>query len=284
MRFFFRSRKFKILLSIFLLLVISAGILFSIGETVTPGSSLAATIVAPFKEAANWVSGGISKFFKTFGEYDDLALKNDALRKENEELVSQLVDYQQAIKENEFLKEFLEIKEKNKDYIMEPATVVSRDTSDAYGGFVLNKGSLDGIAVGDPVITSAGLVGYVGEVGLSYSKVTTVLSSLANVSAVDRRTGDVGVVGGALELAQKGNCRMYNIRNRASVAVGDYVVTSGGGMYPEGLIIGKIVSITTDELNISLSAEIEPVADIVGSDNVMIITYFAGQGAERPEE
>lgn len=284
MRFFFRSRKFKILLSIFISLLILAGLLFSIGETVTPGSSVVATITAPLKEVANWATGGISRFFKTFGEYDDLALQNDALRKENDALVSQLIDYQQAIKENEFLKEYLEIKENNKDYIMEPATVISRDTKDAYGGFTLNKGSLDGIAVGDPVITSSGLVGFVGEVGLSYSKVTTILSSFANVSAVDRRTGDVGVVGGTLELAQKGNCRMYNIRNLSSIAVGDYVVTSGGGMYPEGIVIGKILSITADELSLSLNAEILPSADITGADNVMVITYFAGQGIERPEE
>ena len=279
MRFFFRSRKFKILLSIFISLLILAGLLFSIGETVTPGSSVVATITAPLKEVANWATGGISRFFKTFGEYDDLALQNDALRKENDALVSQLIDYQQAIKENEFLKEYLEIKENNKDYIMEPATVISRDTKDAYGGFTLNKGSLDGIAVGDPVITSSGLVGFVGEVGLSYSKVTTILSSFANVSAVDRRTGDVGVVGGTL-----GNCRMYNIRNLSSIAVGDYVVTSGGGMYPEGIVIGKILSITADELSLSLNAEILPSADITGADNVMVITYFAGQGIERPEE
>lgn len=284
MRFFFRSRKFKILLSIFIVLILLSGLLFSIGETVTPGSSVVATITAPFGEAVNWVTGGISKFFKTFREYDELAMQNEAIRKENESLVSQLMDYQQAIEENEFLKEFLEIKEKNKDYIMEPATIISRDASDAYGGFTVGKGSLDGVAVGDPVITSAGLVGFVGEVGLSYSKVTTILSSFANVSAIDRRTSDFGVVGGTIDLAKKGNCRMFNISNTASVAVGDYVVTSGGGMYPEGIIIGKIVSIVSDELSISLNAEIEPVADISGAENVMIITYFAGQGIERPEE
>ena len=284
MRFFFRSRKFKILLSIFISLLILAGVLFSIGETVTPGSSVVAAITAPIGSAVNWVTGGITKFFKTFNEYDELAKQNDALRKENEALVSQLMEHQEALTENEFLKEFLEIKEKNKDYIMEPATIIARDVNDAYGGFTVGKGSLDGVAVGDPVITSAGLIGYIGEVGLSYSKVTTIMSSFANVSAIDRRTSDVGVVGGTVELAQKGNCRMFNISNNSSVAVGDYVVTAGGGMYPEGIVIGKIVSIMSDELSISLIAEIQPVADITEAENVMIITYFAGQGISGPED
>ncbi len=279
MRFFFRSRKFKILLSIFLSLVLILGILFAVGERVTPGSSVVTAIAEPFKAAADFVVGGITKFFKAFGEYDELALQNEELRKENEKLVSDLCEYQEAMAENEFLKEFLEIKEKNKDYIMEPATVTSRDPSDPYGGFVLNKGSLDGVAVGDPVITSAGLVGYVSEIGLSYSKVTTILSSQANVSAIDRRTSDIGVVGGTLALAEKGNCRMYNIRNSASVTVGDYVVTSGGGMYPEGLVIGKIVSITADSTTLSLNAEIDPIAEIIATDRYMIITYFSGQGS-----
>lgn len=284
MRFFFRSRKFKILLSIFISLLILAGMLFSIGETVTPGSSVVAAITAPIGSAVNWVTGGVKKFFKTFNEYDELAMQNDALRKENESLVSQLMQHQEALTENEFLKEFLEIKEKNKDYIMEPATIIARDINDAYGGFTVGKGSLDGVAVGDPVITSAGLVGFIGEVGLSYAKVTTIMSSFANVSAIDRRTSDVGVVGGTIELAQKGNCRMFNISNASSVAVGDYVVTAGGGMYPDGIVIGKIVSIMSDELSISLVAEIDPVADISGAENVMIITYFAGQGISGPED
>ena len=55
-------------------------------------------------------------------------------------------------------------------------------------------------------------------------------------------------------------------------------------MYPEGIVIGKILSITADELSLSLNAEILPSADITGADNVMVITYFAGQGIERPEE
>ena len=284
MRFFFRSRKFKILLSVFLGLVILAGILFATGETLTPGSNIVATVTAPFKEAANWVTSGVSKFFKAFGEYDKLALENEELRKENEALVSELLKHQEAVTENEFLKEFLEIKEKNKDYIMEPATVTVRDTNDPYGGFTVNKGSLDGIAVGDPVITSAGLVGYVSEVGLSYAKVTTILSSNTNIAAIDRRTADVGVVGGSLKLAAEGKCRMYNIRNTAPVAVGDYVVTSGGGVYPEGLIIGKISAVTADDVTLSLTAEIIPSAEVYSSDNVMIITYFAGQGAQTPED
>ena len=284
LRFFFRSRKFKILLSVFLGLVVLAGILFATGETLTPGSSIAATIAAPFKEGANWISGRVNSFFKTFGEYDKLALENEELRKENQALVSDLLDYQQAIAENEFLKEFLEIKENNKDYIMAPATVISRDSKDPYGGFTVNKGSLDGIAVGDPVITSAGLVGYVSEVGLSYSKITTILNSSINVSATDRRTGDVGVVSGSITLAKDGKCRMYNIRNTSSVAVGDYIVTSGGGMYPEGILVGKITAIKSDDVNLSLIAEIEPAAEVYSSDNVMIITYFSGQGAEIPED
>ena len=54
--------------------------------------------------------------------------------------------------------------------------------------------------------------------------------------------------------------------------------TSGEGIFPEGLLIGTIQSIGSDEYNTSIFAAVKPFADIENLREVMVITSFEGQG------
>ena len=118
---------------------------------------------------------------------------------------------------------------------------VSRDATDVYGTFIIDKGTMQGVAYLDPVITEDGLVGYVSQVGPVSSKVTTILSPATDVGAVDKRTGDGGVLGGDQELAQTGYTKLSYLQRNCDVTVGDLIVTSGlGCIYPKNLIIGEV--------------------------------------------
>ena len=163
--------------------------------------------------------------------------------------------------------------------MFEAATLISRDNQDPYKGFTVNKGSVNGISENDPVITDAGLVGFISEVGLTTSKVSTVLSPDVVMGALDNRTSDSGVLSGSLELAQNGETKLYNLSRSCNVAVGDYVVTSGEGIFPSGLLIGTIQTIGSDEYNTSIYAAVKPFVDIDEIRAVMVITDFEGQGA-----
>ncbi|MDO4742944.1 MAG: rod shape-determining protein MreC [bacterium] len=279
MRFFFRSRQFKKILLIATIIVAFGIICGLIGLTSTPGSSVFGAVVRPFQNVFNSVSHGVSDFFTKLNEGDKLLDDVEVLKNENEELKNKLVNYEQALQENRFYKDFLELKENNTDFKFEDATVISRDTADIYGCFTIDAGLIDGVAVGDPVITSAGLVGYVTETAQSFSKVTTVLDPSINVAAIDSRTDDSGIVSGMPELAVDGKFRMYNLARSCSVTVGDYVITSGGGVFPSGLIIGTVNDIKADKMNTSLYAVVEPIVDIESIRDVMVITYFSGQGS-----
>lgn len=280
MRFFFRSRKFKILAGVLAALIFVTALLYLAGETAAPGSNALEIIVSPIRTATNWVVGGVKDFFAAFRDYDRVSLENEELRKENESLTSELLDYEAAKQENEELKEYLGIKEKNQDFLMTPANVVSRDSADPFGCFVVNKGSTDGVALYDPVITSAGLVGYVSEVGLAYSKVTTVLDGAIQIAALDRRTGDIGVVTGNLKSAGEGNTCITDILRSSSISEGDYIVTSGGGVFPKGLLIGRVKTVRSDPTAACLIADITPTVDVTRLQSVMVLTYFVGQNTE----
>ena len=66
------------------------------------------------------------------------------------------------------------------------------------------------------------------------------------------------------------------------MAVGDYIVTSGEGIFPEGLLIGSVKSIGSEKYNTSIFATVEPFADLDDIRDVMVITDFEGQGGLDP--
>ena len=284
MRFFFRSRQFKIGASILAVILVISIIARLAGNAIAPQSSVVGAIVAPFQKIVTSISNGIKDFGKKTADNSALILENAELLEQINSLNNSIADYEKIKAENEFYKDYLEIKDAHPDYTFCDATVISRDATDEFGGFTIDAGSLSGIKVYDPVITNAGLVGYISEVGLTTSKVTTLLSSGISIGAVDSRTGDAGVVGGTLDFAAKGYTRMYNIQRSSSVAIGDYIVTSGSGVFPSGLLIGKITNISQEKYNTSLYAEIEPFVNVSELRRVMVLTDFSGKAQINAED
>ncbi len=284
MRFFFRSRKFKIILAVLAVLIAVSVVFAAIGGKMSPQADIAGTISAPFRALATRISDGISNFVGTYTEGESLSLENAELESEIAELREKLADYEKISSENKFYKDYLEIKDKNPSFKFEAATLISRDKEDPYKGFVINKGTVNGISANDPVITEAGLIGFVSQAGLTTSKVVTLLSPELSAGALDNRTNDSGVLSGSVELASKGKTRFYNLSRSCNIAVGDYVVTSGEGIFPSGLLIGTIQTIGSDKYNTSIYAEIRPFVDFESIKGVMVITEFEGQGGLDPSK
>lgn len=247
---------------------------------------VAGAIVAPFQKLSSTISDGVSGLFQRYARADEVAQENEALRDEINGLRAQLVNYEEYKHENEELRKYLDIeyKEEHPDFEMEPAAVVARDPDSRFYSFTIDRGSLDGVAPYDPVICADGLVGRVKEVGLTYSKVITILDVEIDVGAYDARTRDIGIVNGSVVLAADGRCIMNYLPRESGAAQGDLVVTSGGNLYPKGLVIGKIARLDNAPGNISLYAEIEPTADIRNLTDVMVITSFNGQKGGAPVE
>jgi rod shape-determining protein MreC len=103
-----------------------------------------------------------------------------------------------------------------------------------------------GVAVNQPVLAAAGLVGRVVQVAGDYARAQLITDGAASVGAMIERTGRQGIVrgrgGGELELAF--------VPLQADVAVGDRVVTAGiDGVYPPGLLVGSVTAVEPgDEL------------------------------------
>lgn len=283
---FFKSRKFKVLIALFIMLIALMLRASWTGGLSPAIEQVAGAVVVPFQKLSSTISDGVSGFFRRYARADEVAQENEALRSEINELRAQLMNYEEYKHENEELRKYLDIeyKEEHPDFEMTPAAVVARDPDSRFYSFTIDKGSLDGVAPYDPVVCADGLVGRVKEVGLTYSKVITILDVEIDVGAYDARTRDIGIVNGSVALAADGRCIMNYLPRESGAAQGDLVVTSGGNLYPKGLVIGKIARLDNAPGNISLYAEIEPTADIRNLTDVMVITSFNGQKGGAPVE
>jgi len=113
-------------------------------------------------------------------------------------------------------------------------------------------GNESGIAAGDPVITSNGLVGIVYEVGRAYARVLMISDINARIPVMLASSSWPGLTIGRndeyLELAF--------LPAEARPEVGELVLTSGhGGILPAGLAVGRVDRVDDDDIRVRPAVE-----------------------------
>ncbi len=280
MKEFFHSVKFKILLCIAaLLLGLMTYVAIAAGTQTLP-EQIVNTVTYPFVTAANAISNGVNGFIDKLVNADTYKSQNDELRELVTQMYERTADYEELQKENEQLREMLNLSQKHEDFkFSEPCSIVGRNANDIYGGFTINRGSISGISLNDPVITSIGLIGRVTEIAPTYAKVSTVLSPQVNVGVYTMRTKTTGVLENDLSTAENRQCLMSNILKDADIEPGDVIVTSGqSGLFPEGLIIGTVKEVYNDPNGLVKHALIEPAEDCFSITSVYAVVDFNGKG------
>ncbi len=280
MREFFKSTKFKVLVGLFAVIF---GIMIYSATTGGRDSAIASffgSVFSPFQKLSTSISESVSSWLDKFVNADKYYDENQKLKDQLSDMYSQMVDYENLKEQNKYYEEILGLQEKYDNMkLSAPCKIIGRTTNDTYQSFFIDKGSRDGISLHDPVITKDGLVGIVDDVELTFSRVTTILSSEYPVGAYCIRTKDTGIVEGNFEYASVGMSRMKFISRESEMKIGDIIVSSGhSGLVPQDLIIGTVSEIVSDSSGLSLIAKIKPNADIGSLTNVFVITEFEGQG------
>ena len=106
---------------------------------------------------------------------------------------------------------------------------------------VINGGSLNGIKKGQPVISSLGLVGSIISVGPSSSRVLLTIDINSMIPAYLTQSGWPAITQG-----ENGKLlKLSFLSSEAKPIMGEIIETSGhGGIFPPGINVGKIVSIS----------------------------------------
>ena len=278
MRDFFTGKKIKIIAAVCLVLVGSMIYSVSRGGEASYLESFFGALTVPFQKANAAIVNTVSDFFVKLGDYDRLKEENDMLRSEVRRLQTLQSRNDMLSQENDFLKDSLGLVDRLTEISLTKSKVIGRDPSGWFDVISIDRGSIDGISVRDPVISNGSLIGFVSEVYLTYSKVTTILDVSFECGALETRTGEVAVVEGDYNLRESGKCKMSYLPRETGITAGDMIVTSGlGGSFPKNIIIGTVEEILTESHGASSYAVIVPYADISELRNVYVVTDFTGQ-------
>ena len=157
------------------------------------------------------------------------------------------------------------------------ARIISASVDSWSRSVVIDKGTASGLGVGMPVTDSSGVIGQITECGPSSSTVRLISDENSAVSAMVQSSRAQGVLKGSAD----GTLYLTLIATDQTVSVGDNVVTSGlGGVYPKGLPLGKVLSVSKNDGDLYYTIVVEPVATFSNFEEVLVITSLTtGQEA-----
>ena len=238
-----------------------------------PLAWVAGYTVVPMQKGINRVGMWISDVSDNFATLQEVREENKQLKEKVAELTIENNQLQQNSAELERLQELFKMHQDTADYPKVGANVIASENSNWFSRFTIDKGSNDGIEVDMNVLSGAGLVGIVTEVGPNYSIVSSIIYD-KNVSAMMLETFDKCIVSGDLKLIGEGVVKFEQLANNENeVKVGTQVVTSNiSDKYLQGLLIGYVSEVTVDANNLTRSGYIIPATDFHELNEVLVIT------------
>ena len=276
MQDFFDTWKFKILVIVAVFLVGIMAYAGANGRLTAAPQELLSVVLTPLQKVTSALSGGAASVWEKYTSIDDVMDRNEQLEAENAELRQQMVDYDRIKAENDAYKALARIQDTNSEATYVSAFVIGRDPLDEFGGFTLDQGSTDGVAVNDAIISDRGyLLGVVVEVDATSCKVMTILHPSFNAAGVISRTRENGIITGSADYAADGQCVLTNLDRATEARKGDQVITTGlGGVFPANLLVGTVQEVVPEQSGKSSSAVILPGADPRTVKHVFIITEY----------
>jgi rod shape-determining protein MreC len=273
---FFDTWKFKILVIVAVFLVGIMAYAGANGRLTAAPQELLSVVLTPLQKVTSALSGGAASVWEKYTSIDDVMDRNEQLEAENAELRQQMVDYDRIKAENDAYKALARIQDTNSEASYVSAFVIGRDPLDEFGGFTLDQGSTDGVAVNDAIISDRGyLLGVVVEVDATSCKVMTILHPSFNAAGVISRTRENGIITGSADYAADGQCVLTNLDRATEARKGDQVITTGlGGVFPANLLVGTVQEVVPEQSGKSSSAVILPGADPRTVKHVFIVTEY----------
>ncbi len=234
-------------------------------EVVRSNISLALTplryLVSLPAHTGNWAS-------EWFTSFQDLLNENSDLRADSRILNARLQKMQVLQAENTRLRNLLGSSAKVADEVI-VAELLSVDQNPYRQLIEINKGTLDGVEIGQAVIDAYGVMGQVIHVNQHTS--TTILISdpehAIPVQFIRNGTRSVAFGNGSSDQLE-----LRYLPATADVRVNDELVTSGlGGRFPADYPVATVVAITEDLINGFVSVLVKPQARLDSSREVLII-------------
>ncbi|MBD3654541.1 MAG: rod shape-determining protein MreC [Kangiella sp.] len=147
------------------------------------------------------------------------------------------------------------------------AEVLNIDSQRFSNELLLNKGSSDGVFLGQPVVDSEGVMGQVVEVSLTTSRMILLNDQKHAIPVRNDRNG--------LRAIAQGDGQMLHLRhlpNTTDIREGDLLLSSGlGEKFPDGYPVAKVISVIKQTAQPYAQIIAEPTANINTANHVLLL-------------
>ena len=223
--------------------------------------------VSPVNKVLSRINNMAAGIWNDYADLVGVRKENKQLRESVKILISRLIESHEAVLANERLKRLLDLK----DYLKVPflaASVIGEDGTPWFKTIIIDRGEVDGLREGMPVIATDGVIGQLIKVVAKSSRVLLITDHASGVAAIIQRSRARGVVKGM----GGGSCALEFALAEEDVKVGDTVITSGiGGVFPKGLNIGEITMVKKGEYGIFQTVEVRPAVNLARLEEVLVL-------------
>lgn len=188
------------------------------------------------------------------------------VRKELQRLRQENIDVHETLRAYQRLEKLLAF-QPPVGYRGVPASVVAYEPTNFVGGCMIDRGAKDGVFPAMVVMTADGVVGRVLAVSGGTSRVAFLSDPNCRVSVLVERSRVMGIVAGT----GGRECEMLYVSADEDVQEGDRLLTSGqGGVYPKGLLVGRVSKVERSSSSIMLLIRVEPFVKFSRLEEVLL--------------
>ena len=266
--------KNKLAVTIVLLSVAFCGmIIYSLQSDANGISSSVSTVVSPLQKIVYNIKSRVKETVDFFLNFSEVKLENEELKKKNTKLANELIEYESLKDEVERLREALNFTESKNNYKYVGVNIIGYSGNSLSDGYIIDKGSNDGIDKNMVVVSSKGLVGKVTKVASNFAIVQSILNENIAVAVMDQQTREAtGVLQGLSDKKDNNMTVVYNLPISSDVKEGDIIITSGlGKIYPKEIPVGTVVSVEEDNVRVMKSAVVEPFVNFNEVEELFVV-------------
>jgi rod shape-determining protein MreC len=246
--------------------------------------SILATAAYPLQLAVDAPIRVGSRILDSFSRHEQLVLENRLLRSDLMELRARQLRFDALQAENDRLRALLHTSAQATERV-EIAKLLAVDLDPFRQQIVINKGRLDGVYAGQPLINADGVIGQILTPNWTSSTALLISDPGHALPVIVARTGLRALAVGS------GNPRRLNLRHvppQEDIEEGDLLLTSGlGGRFPPDYPVARIVSVEHLPGQPFLVIAAEPLAALDRSREALLLWTDAPApqpGAEEPPD
>jgi rod shape-determining protein MreC len=241
--------------------------------------AILSVMVYPLQVAASAPVTATRWLTETLARRNDLLKENARLQAEHLQLSSKLQKLESLQMENARLRALLESSVKVGDRVLE-AELMNVDLDPYRHRVVLNKGSLNDVYLGQPILDAHGVMGQVTKVSPLTAEAMLITDPEHAIPVQVLRTGMRTLVVGT---GAPDRLELPHLPDSADIRRGDLLVTSGlGGRFPAGYHVGIVEEISTNPGSPFLSVTATPTAHVDRSPEVLLVWRL--EHAEKKQE